>query len=141
MLTGLYDDSRESPKDYSDVFKNFIEREKSVVCVNPDEMAHRGENTIFCAGALGKLYEELGGEVTYYGKPHFEIYDQVLQDLSNSDKIQNKSDILAIGDSLKTDCLGAQKFNLDFIFIMNGVHKDEISIIKNNEDISKLAKF
>ena len=132
LTTGLYDDSFETPKDYNDLFNDFIESEKPIVCVNPDEIVYRGVNSIFCAGALGKYYEKLGGKVVYYGKPYVEIYDQAFQDLKNMNNIENKSDILAIGDSIKTDCLGAQNFNLDFVFIMNGIHNyadDNLSLI------------
>ena len=76
LTTGLYDDSFETPKDYNDLFNDFIESEKPIVCVNPDEIVYRGVNSIFCAGALGKYYEKLGGKVVYYGKPYVEIYDQ-----------------------------------------------------------------
>ena len=33
LTTGLYDDSVESPKDYNNLFSDFIEKEKTIVCV------------------------------------------------------------------------------------------------------------
>ena len=49
----------------------------------------------------------------------------------------NKNEILAIGDSLKTDCLGAHNSNLDFLFIKNGIHKTEIA---NDDDLVRISK-
>ena len=45
----------------------------TMICANPDIVIHRGENLIFCAGALARRYEELGGSVIYAGKPHARI--------------------------------------------------------------------
>ena len=43
----------------------------------------------------------------------------------------SKSDILAIGDGLHTDIAGADNFKIDSMFILNGVHKNEI-VSKNH---------
>ena len=50
--------------------------------------------------------------------------------------ISSKSEILAIGDSLKTDILGASQFEIDSILIQNGIHKEEINAV---EDIITLS--
>ena len=110
LTTGLYDDSFETPKDYNDLFNDFMEKEKPIVCVNPDEIVYRGVNSIFCAGALGKYYEKLGGKVVYYGKPYVEIYDQAFQDLKKMNNIENK---LNSGDIVLLDGgMGAELENL-----------------------------
>lgn len=41
-------------------------------------------------------------------------------------KLISKSDILAIGDGLHTDISGADNFKIDSMFILNGVHKNDI---------------
>ena len=53
-------------------------RAMPMICANPDIVIHRGETLIYCAGALARRYEELGGTVVYAGKPHAPIYDQAL---------------------------------------------------------------
>ena len=136
VCTGLYDDNKESPEDYRDFLSSLLTNNKELVCVNPDEIVYRDSKRIYCAGALGKSYEKMGGKVTYYGKPHPEIYNHVISDLLDKTKA-SKKDILAIGDSMKTDCLGACQSNLDFVFIKNGIHKNEIS---NKDDLIALSE-
>ena len=46
-----------------------------LLCANPDIVVDRGEQREWCAGALAKLYTEMGGESLYFGKPHPPIYD------------------------------------------------------------------
>ncbi len=49
-----------------------------MLCANPDLVVHRGERSLYCAGSLAKAYEDLGGDVIYYGKPHRPVYDLAL---------------------------------------------------------------
>ena len=35
---------------------------------------HRGNVEELCAGSVAKVFEELGGEVVYFGKPYKEVY-------------------------------------------------------------------
>ena len=136
VCTGLYNDNDERPEDYKNIFEVFLKQNLEMVCVNPDEIVNRGQERIFCAGALGKYYEKIGGKVTYYGKPYPEIYDFVMADLLSKDT-EIKKEILAIGDSFKTDCLGAYTSDLDFLFIKNGIHKTEIV---NDDDLVRISK-
>ena len=46
-----------------------------MICANPDVMVERGGRIIYCAGAIARAYEALGGEVAYAGKPYVPIYD------------------------------------------------------------------
>ena len=79
---------------------------------------HRGNIEELCAGSVAKVFEELGGKVVYYGKPHKEVYAKCFHE---SEKV------LAIGDNLRTDIKGANNLNIDSIFITEGVHRQEIS--------------
>ena len=87
-----------------------------MICTNPDLIVHRGSKREYCAGTLAATFEELGGEVIYFGKPYPEIYNFC---------IKNNETILAIGDNIRTDIKGANKMNFDSLFIINGVHKNE----------------
>ena len=53
-----------------------------IICANPDIMVERGEQLLYCAGALAADYEAKGGKVTYAGKPHTPIYDRTLREIS-----------------------------------------------------------
>ena len=91
-------------------------------CLNPDRMVIRGGVPEACAGAIADLYEGLGGTVRWYGKPHPAIYEHALALGGNPDK----SAVLAIGDALPTDVLGAARQGLDCIFVTGGIHAGEL---------------
>ena len=90
-------------------------------CLNPDRMVIRGGVPEACAGAIADLYEGLGGTVLWYGKPHPAIYEHALGLVGNPDK----STVVAIGDALATDVLGAARYGLDCIFVTGGIHAGE----------------
>ena len=121
LCTGLFDDH----EDNLEYYRNYLEKHisKKLVCTNPDLTVHRGNVEELCAGSVAKIFEELGGEVVYFGKPYKEVYKLCFN---------SKEKVLAIGDNLRTDIKGANNLNIDCIFISNGVHRDEY------EDISEL---
>ena len=45
-----------------------------------------------------------------------------------------------IGDSIENDILGAQKFKIDTLFILNGNHKNEFIKLTNNEIKKKISQ-
>ena len=116
LCTGLFD---EHDKDLT-YYKNLLEKHinKKMICTNPDLIVDRGEVRELCAGSVAMVFEKMGGEVIYFGKPHAEVYNQ---SIDNSNK-----KILAIGDNLNTDIRGANLLNYDSLLISNGIHKDEI---------------
>ena len=89
-----------------------------MICTNPDLIVDRGENREYCAGSVAKVFEKLGGEVVYFGKPYPEIYNQSVEN--------NNKKIIAIGDNLNTDIKGASNMNYDSLIITEGIHKEEI---------------
>ena len=78
----------------------------------------RGSKRELCAGSVAMVFEKMGGEVIYFGKPYPEVYNQ---SVDNKDK-----KILCIGDNLNTDIKGANLLNYDSLLITNGIHKKEI---------------
>ena len=126
LCTGLFDE-HENDLDY---YKNFLAKHisKKLVCTNPDLTVHRGNIEELCAGSVAKVFENLGGEVVYYGKPHKEVYNMCFG-------VNEK--VLAIGDNLRTDIKGANNLNLDCIFISGGVHRQEYS---DTSELDKLLK-
>ncbi len=92
-----------------------------LLCANPDIVVDRGEVREWCAGALAKLYTEMGGESLYFGKPHPPIYDLARRRLTALGVEVSDSDILAIGDGPHTDISGAMGENIDSLFITGGL--------------------
>ncbi len=96
-----------------------------LLCANPDIVVDRGEVREWCAGALAKLYAEMGGESLYFGKPHPPIYDLARRRLVELDKDISDSDILAIGDGPHTDIAGGMGEGIDSLFITGGLAASE----------------
>ncbi|MBN9669088.1 TIGR01459 family HAD-type hydrolase [Roseibium aggregatum] len=124
--TGLVDDETETPDDYRDRLQKLADRKVPMICANPDIVVERGDRLIWCAGALARLYEDLGGEVTILGKPHAPIYRAALKMLETlSGNAVAKEDVLAIGDGLPTDIRGAVSQDIDVLFITAGIHASD----------------
>lgn len=92
-----------------------------LLCANPDIVVDRGHRREWCAGALAKLYTEMGGESLYFGKPHPAIYDLARRRLAEFDSGISDDQILAIGDGIHTDIQGAIGENIDSLFITGGL--------------------
>ncbi|KIC35638.1 TIGR01459 family HAD-type hydrolase [Leisingera sp. ANG-M7] len=92
-----------------------------LLCANPDIIVDRGEKREWCAGALARLYTEMGGESLYFGKPHPPIYDLARLRLQEVAPGIADSEILAIGDGPHTDIAGAMGEGIDSLFITGGL--------------------
>ena len=121
LCSGLYDDERETPDDYAATLADLHARRLTMLCANPDLVVQRGGKLVHCAGALAQAYEKLGGTVVYFGKPHLPIYESVRAELKGARRI------LAIGDGLGTDILGANRAGFDALFIADGIHGEDVS--------------
>ena len=126
LCTGLFDDHSNDLTFYKSILEKHLK--KKMICTNPDLIVDRGTKREFCAGSVAMVFEKIGGEVIYFGKPYPEVYNQ---------SIDNKNKrILSIGDNLNTDIKGANLLNYDSLIISNGVHKFEI----DENGIDKTAK-
>lgn len=92
-----------------------------LLCANPDIIVDRGETREWCAGALAALYIEMGGESLYFGKPHPPIYDLARRRYAALTGSMSDPRIIAIGDGIRTDILGAQQEDIDSLFITGGL--------------------
>ena len=92
-----------------------------LLCANPDIVVDRGETREWCAGALARLYTEMGGESLYFGKPHPPIYDLSRRRLAAIKPGIPDDALLAIGDGILTDIRGAMGEDIDSLFISGGL--------------------
>jgi len=122
LCSGLFDDETETPDDYAGLFHRLRGRNLPMICANPDLMVERGDRLIYCAGALAAAYADLGGEVVYTGKPHPPIYQLARERLQVLAGCVPDTEILAIGDGVKTDIAGAIAEGLDSVFVASGLH-------------------
>ena len=114
-------ENRPDPEDYVDDLERWAERDVHMHCLNPDRVVIRGGVPEACAGAIADLYQGLGGRVTWYGKPHAAIYRHALHRAGDPPK----DEVLAIGDGLQTDILGAARMGFDAVFVSGGIHAGE----------------
>ena len=116
LCTGLFEKQGEDLNYYKELFKDHIN--KKMICTNPDLIVDRGNKRELCAGSVALVFEKMGGEVIYFGKPFPEVYNQSINN--------KKKRVLSIGDNLNTDIKGANLLNYDSLLISNGIHKNEI---------------
>jgi HAD superfamily hydrolase (TIGR01459 family) len=133
LCTGFYDDEKEAPEDYRALLEHFLARKLLFLCANPDIVVQRGDQLIYCAGAIAQLYEAMGGDVVYYGKPYPPVFNAALAEARKRGEAKNA---LVIGDGLETDIKGANRLGLDALFIVGGIHAAEF-----REDPRALAKL
>lgn len=118
--TGMME-GRPDPSDYGAELERWAARGTMMHCLNPDRVVIRGGQREACAGAIADLYEELGGPVTWYGKPHATIYRHALHRAGDPPA----DAVLAIGDGLHTDMVGAARMGFDAVFVSGGIHAGE----------------
>tara|TARA_B100001173_G_C15930673_1_gene522583 strand:- start:140 stop:958 length:819 start_codon:yes stop_codon:yes gene_type:complete len=126
LCTGLFDDHDRDLNYYKDLLEKHTD--KKMICTNPDLIVDRGNVRELCAGSVALIFEKMGGEVVYFGKPYPEVYNQ---SIDNTNKR-----ILSIGDNLNTDIKGANFLNYDSLLIANGIHRLEIK----DKDIELVSK-
>ena len=125
LCTGPNDDETETPDDYAPLFVQMKARNLPMLCANPDIVVERGNKLIWCAGALARDYEKIGGDVLYYGKPHKPIYDAVAAPARKTRGVAIERP-LCIGDGADTDIKGANRMGFDALFIAQGVHAAQL---------------
>lgn len=133
LATGLYDDDREGPEDYRPTLERMAGRGLVMICANPDNVVQRGESLVYCAGAIARLYEEIGGTAVYYGKPHPPVFHAARAAAHQKGAGERP---LVIGDNLETDIAGANRAGLDALFIAGGVHGADLA--RTHESVNVL---
>ena len=126
VVTDL-DTDDDTPDMYEDRIKLWLSRKLPLICANPDRVVEHAGRIIYCGGALADLYEAHGGRIRMAGKPYRQIYDEALRlaDTAAGRPLE-RSRILAIGDSVRTDAIGAANAGLDLLFITGSIHAQEL---------------
>jgi len=87
------------------------------LCCNPDRLMLTGEGLQPSAGEIASLYRELGGEVSFVGKPYPAIYDAAMK----ASPSFARSATLAIGDSIEHDIGGGHRAGLATALVRTGL--------------------
>lgn len=103
---------------YEAKLKRLATRGVPCLCLNPDMVMLTPGGLRSAAGRLAQMYEEFGGDVRWFGKPHSLIYQKALEML----KPVPAERILCIGDSLSHDIAGGKSAGCKTAMVRTGIH-------------------
>ncbi len=108
---------RISLDEYATMLKPAARAGVAALCLNPDRTMLVKGGHAFGAGRIAELYAELGGTVTWIGKPHPAIYAAALRALGDP----LPASVLGLGDSLEHDVAGAYRAGCGAGLVLTGV--------------------
>ncbi|MBC6438838.1 MAG: TIGR01459 family HAD-type hydrolase [Rhodospirillales bacterium] len=88
-----------------------------LVSANPDKSVLRGEKREICAGAIAGDWQARGGAMRQEGKPCPAVYRRCRALMGDVPPER----ILAVGDGIETDIVGAQQAGIDSVWITGGL--------------------
>ena len=98
-------------RNYADSFAIAIEHNIPMICGNPDVTGFERGKLAVCPGWIANKFREMGGSVTYFGKPDPAAF---------ATGISGKA--VFVGDSFETDIRGASRAGIDSVLISSGIH-------------------
>ncbi len=101
-----------SLQDYRKMFEGLS---LPAICCNPDKVMLTSKGLQPAPGAIAAVYEEMGGKVTWIGKPYAGIYRHALNLVGNPRRV------LCIGDSAEHDVGGGRAAGLSTLLVQQGV--------------------
>jgi HAD superfamily hydrolase (TIGR01459 family) len=141
ICSGLYHDETETPDDYAELLGQARARQLDMICANPDLVVERGDQMIYCAGALAQAYEQMGGRSLYAGKPHPPIYAEAQRAADQlCGQAIDKTRILAIGDAFMTDVAGASGYGVDCLLVARGIHTEDFALHQGPLSAERVAR-
>lgn len=111
---------RYSENEYREMLRLAAQRKTVCICTNPDKQMLTPDGLKFGAGRIAQIYEELGGEVQWIGKPFPALYQYILTLYGDYDKGR----VLCIGDSIEHDIAGGLKADLNTLLVKTGILSD-----------------
>jgi HAD superfamily hydrolase (TIGR01459 family) len=104
-----------------DVYRRMLEpaaaNHTPCICTNPDIHKLAGGKNAPGAGAIARIYEELGGKVQWIGKPYHQIYSHAMSVWGSLDRAK----VVCIGDSIEHDIKGAANVGLASVLVRTGI--------------------
>jgi len=102
---------------YTSLLEPMANKGVPAFCTNPDLVMLTPNGTSFGAGLIAKEYEEMGGSITWFGKPHPLIYKFALNKIPNIEPQK----VLCIGDSVEHDIRGSFNANCSSALVKTGI--------------------
>lgn len=102
-----------------------------MLCPNPDVMfVNHESHAEYLSGYIAQQFENMGGQVLYFGKPKAYPYEYILKTLKPKRP-------LMIGDTIGTDIKGATELGIDTLLVKSGVSYYDYKQTECNDDFSK----
>jgi HAD superfamily hydrolase (TIGR01459 family) len=130
LLMGLPDNAEQT--DLTAFIESWRERGLPVYCSNPDRQSPRAGGYVVSPGALAFAYQDIGGDVTFYGKPHLPVFRAVASAM-------RAERYLMVGDSLEHDIAGAQTAGWDSLLIEGGLYADAFAADPSDATLMRLV--
>jgi HAD superfamily hydrolase (TIGR01459 family) len=111
---------RRTLDEYETLLAPAARRGLPAICLNPDRRMLTPGGLAFGTGRIAELYQRLGGEVAWFGKPHGAIYQAVLEAVGASDS----SRVAGVGDSVEHDIAGARAVGARGWLVRTGIIAD-----------------
>lgn len=119
VLLTLFLEPHENPNEYDVLLSKIAASGKPVLCANPDKYAFFGKEIRRCAGYFAQKLIQMNGNVKILGKPDISIYQYIGE--RYPEVLNDKSKVLAIGDTLETDVLGGKNFGIHALLVLSGI--------------------
>ncbi|QQO16261.1 TIGR01459 family HAD-type hydrolase [Bradyrhizobium diazoefficiens] len=88
------------------------------ICVNPDITMIRDGELVPAPGAIARIYQDLGGQVDYVGKPDGVIFRHALGGVTT-----DVERAIMVGDSPEHDVCGGRAMGLSTLLVRTGIHR------------------
>lgn len=114
--------------DFTELVATLAKTGLPLVCANPDLMANEGGRFVVRQGTIAKIWP---GKVIMYGKPDPRVFNSLLNRYCPN---VPKDRILMVGDTLRTDILGAKLTGIKSCLVLEGgiteyeMKRDNISL-------------
>ncbi len=130
LLMGLPDGSRLS--NWTAQLDTWKAEGLPMFCSNPDRQSPRAGGLVISPGAIAFAYQNMGGDTTFYGKPHQPVF-RALEDIFGAVRY------LMVGDSMEHDIVGAHGAGWDSLLIEGGIYVDRFLGANSNQVIASIA--
>lgn len=103
--------------DYARLLEPAARRGLPCLCTNPDRTMLTPTGPAFGSGPIAEIYQNLGGPVTWIGKPYAEVFETTLAELGDPPRDR----AVVIGDSIEHDVAGARGVGASAWLVLTGI--------------------
>eukprot|EP00252_Welwitschia_mirabilis_P003178 TRINITY_DN13266_c0_g1_i1.p1 TRINITY_DN13266_c0_g1~~TRINITY_DN13266_c0_g1_i1.p1 ORF type:complete len:327 (+),score=60.72 TRINITY_DN13266_c0_g1_i1:442-1422(+) len=121
-------------EEFEPILRDGAKKGIPMIVANPDHVTVEARALRVMPGTLGSMYESFGGQVRWMGKP-----DQVIYNAAKQMTGVNMEECIAVGDSLHHDILGANKAGIESVFVVGGIHANELGIHQMGDEPNVVA--